>query len=69
MIFFLDNFDVNFLDCLCANRFVSALIIITLPSQKYGNPLKNLIYYNGKVPLVKCLKVIIAGERTQQKGL
>ena len=28
----------------------------TLPSQKYGNPLKNPIYYNGKVPLVKCLK-------------
>ena len=27
MIFFLDNFDVNFLHRLCVNRFVSALII------------------------------------------
>ena len=24
-------------------------ILLTLPSQKYGNPLKNHIYYNGNV--------------------
>ena len=39
----------------------------TLPSQKHGNPWKNPIYYNGNVPLAKCLN--IAGGRTQQKGL
>ena len=27
MTFSLDNFDVNFLHCLCVNRFVSALTI------------------------------------------
>ena len=26
MTFFLDNFDVNFLHCLCVNRFVSSII-------------------------------------------
>ena len=35
----------------------------TLPSQKYGNSRKNPIQYNGKVPLVKCLKSNDADER------
>ena len=38
------------------NWLCNYITICTLPSQKYGNPLKKPIYYDGKVPFGKMSK-------------
>ena len=43
------------------------LSLSTLALQRYGNPLKNPICYNRKVPLVKCLKSPLLVKNTTER--